>query len=216
MRPATTLFFDVDTQRDFILPDGRLYAKGAERIIPTLEAITRLARDLGVRIAGSVDRHFPSDAELARNGGLYPDHCMDGTEGQCKIDQTAPVDPVFVENRDLGEAEAAAAIAHRGEVFIEKQDVDVFNIKGNRNTQRLVAGLLKDAADVVIYGVCTDICVDCAVRGMLKYGRRLHVVTDAIAPLDAERADACLRNWRAAGVELLTFAELKSRLASRC
>jgi len=212
MRPETTLFFDSDTQRDFMLPDGKLHAKGAERIIPTLKALTQLARERGVRIAGHVDRHFPGDAELARNGGLYPDHCMDGTPGRRKIDETAPLDPFLVENREMSDSEIAAAVAHRGELFIEKQDVDMF--KGNCNTSRLIPRLLENFSDVVIYGVCTDICVDNVVRGFLPYGRRLHVVTDAIAPLEPKRAAACLKSWRESDVDLLTFEELKSRLQS--
>ncbi len=209
MRPESTLFFDVDTQCDFMLPGGRLYAQGAERIIPALKSLTQLSLDLGIRIAGHVDRHFPTDAELARNGGLYPDHCMDGTAGQRKINETAPRNPIFVENRELREDELAAALAHRGELFIEKQDVDVF--VGNRNTRKLIPRLLERVSDVVIYGVCTDICVDYVVRGLLGYGRRLHVVTDAIAPLDRDRAATCLDSWRAAGVDLLSLDESKSR-----
>ncbi len=211
MRPETTLFFDVDTQRDFILPDGKLYAKGAEKIVPALNALTELARKRGIKVAGHVDRHFPGDSELQRNGGLYPDHCMNGTPGQKKIDATAPLDPLFLENRDLSEAEIGEALAHRGELFIEKQHVDFF--QGNRNTRKLVPRLLEKFRDVVIYGVCTEICVDYVVRGLLPYRRQLHVVTDAIAPLDPKRANACLNDWRAAGVDLLAFDELKSRLA---
>jgi nicotinamidase/pyrazinamidase len=211
MRPETTLFFDVDTQRDFIVPDGKLYARGAEKIVPALKALTELARERRIKIAGHVDRHFPTDAELARNGGLYPDHCMNSTPGQKKIEATTPLRPLFVENRDLSEAEIAAALAHRGELYIEKQHVDMF--QGNRNTRKLVPRLLEKFRDVVIYGVCTDICVDYVVRGLLPYGRRLHVVTDAIAPLDPKRAKACLDEWRAADVDLLTLDELKSQLS---
>jgi nicotinamidase/pyrazinamidase len=212
MLARTTLFFDVDTQRDFMLPGGKLQAPGAARIIPMLAAVTQLARDRSVRIVGSADRHFPGDAELARNGGAYPDHCMDGTPGQCRIDETAPRNPLFVENRQMSEAELAAAIAHRGEVVIEKQEVDVF--RGNRNTQWLLDAMLEHASDVVIYGVCTDICVDSVVRGMLRYRKRLHVVTGAIAALDHERAKACLEDWRDAGVDLITLDQLVSRLYS--
>lgn len=212
MRPETTLFFDVDTQRDFIVPGGRLHASGAERVIPALKALTNLARKRGIRIAGHVDRHFPGDAELKRNGGLYPDHCMDGTDGQRKIDETAPLNPIYVENRDMSDAEIAAAVAHRGELFIEKQHVDVF--EGNRNTRKLMPRLLENVRDVVIYGVCTDICIDLSVRRLLPYGRKLHVVTDGTAPLDPARAQQCMEDWRRARVDLLTLAELESRLQS--
>ena len=56
----------------------------------------------------------------------------------------------------------------------------------------------------MIYGVVTEICIDRAVRALLGRGPRLHVVRDAIAPLDEARGRECQERWRAAGVELTT------------
>jgi nicotinamidase/pyrazinamidase len=209
MRGETTLFYDVDTQRDFVLPGGRLFIPGTDRITPQLAALTRLGRRLKIPIVASTDRHFPGDRELQRNGGEFPDHCMDGTPGQKKIDATAPLNPVFIENRDLAAAEMATALAHRGEIVLEKQLFDVF--AGNRNTQRLLTEFLAPIHDVVLYGVYTEVCLRDAVNGLLQMGPRLHVVTDAIADIGAE-GEHHRRRWKHAGVSLLTLAELTHRL----
>ena len=209
MDPRTTLFYDVDTQRDFILPQGKLSIAGTDRIIPKLAALTALARRYTIRIVASADRHFPGDAELRRNGGEYPDHCMSATAGQQKIAETAPLHPMHIENRDLSEAELAAALVHNGELVIEKQRFDVF--MGNRNAEELLRRLLPAYRDVIVYGVYTEVCVRDAVNGLLRLGARVHVVTDAIADIGA-KGDAYRSRWKTASVTLLTLAELEQQL----
>lgn len=211
MHPETTLFYDVDTQRDFVLPGGKLYIPGTNRIIPNLAAITNLARRLGIRIVASVDRHFPGDPELQRNGGEFPDHCMDGTPGHKKIDETAPLSPMFIENREMTEHEIAAALDHPGELIFEKQLFDAF--AGNRNTSKILARLLPRYRDVVVYGVYTEVCVRDALRGLIELAPRLHVVIDAIADIGPE-GELYRKQWRALGISLIRCEELKQSLTA--
>src|SRR3989344_4924987 len=89
-----TIFWDVDTQNDFMHKDGALYVPDAELIIPNLAALTEIARKNNIPVLGSVDRHFGTEeykareGELARWGGSFPDHCMNNSKGQLKIDET--------------------------------------------------------------------------------------------------------------------------------
>lgn len=91
------IFFDVDTQNDFMNKDGALYVPNAELIKPNLAKIREFARkNRGIFVMGSVDVHFGTEeykereTELQRNGGPFPDHCMCmyGTGGINKIDET--------------------------------------------------------------------------------------------------------------------------------
>ncbi len=206
MQPETTIFYDVDTQRDFLLPGGALYVPGADRIIPALAELTKIAREEQIRIVCSVDRHFPTDPELKRNGGKYDDHCMDGTEGQKKIPETEPLNPLYIPNHPLSTEELQRALNHKGEIVFEKQEFDVFI--GNLHARAILRLLLKPFSDIVLYGVYTEICVAHAVEGLLQIGPKLSIVTDAIADVGAD-ADSLRAKWKEAGVEFLTVAQLK-------
>ena len=212
MRPEKTLFYDVDTQRDFMLPGGALHVPGSEKILPVLKQMTEMARRHNIRRLCSTDRHFPTDRELRRNGGQWPDHCMDGTAGQRKVDETAPLNPHPLPNQPLSEEHLDAAIEHPGELIIEKQDVDV--IAGNRHSGKLLSRLAQKYDDIVVYGVYTDVCVDYAVKALLERGCIPYVVTDAIHEIDPDNGAAARERWRKAGVKTLTVRELEQRLSA--
>jgi nicotinamidase/pyrazinamidase len=210
MNPKTTLFYDVDTQRDFMLPEGKLYIPGAERLFPQLERLTTFARQQGIRIAGSVDCHTPSDPELLANGGEYPEHCMMGTEGQKKVTATLPDHPLWIINRPYTADELQALLRQEGEVYLEKQRFDVFS--GNQNASQVLDMLLHGKEDLVVYGVVTEVCVDQAITGLKDRPVRLHVPVDAIAALNEEQGQDTLARWRRWGVHLTTVAEVMSAL----
>jgi nicotinamidase/pyrazinamidase len=208
-----TAFLDVDTQNDFILASGALAVPGAEALRPALAALTKLARERGIRVFGSVDRHFGTadhrarEGELRRWDGPFPDHCMDSTPGQAKIPETAPADPLWIPNTpriDPGTVERAGG--HRGEVYLEKQSFSVFD---NPNAEPV----LRLAGRFVVYGVATDYCVRAAVLGLRKLGREILVVRDAIAavnvkPGDGERAIEAMASAGAGFVELPELLKL--------
>jgi nicotinamidase/pyrazinamidase len=70
------VYFDVDTQIDFLFPAGSLYVPGAEKLIP---AIAELNRKAPVLIS-TMCEHAENDEEFA----LFPAHCVAGTVGQLK------------------------------------------------------------------------------------------------------------------------------------
>ncbi len=210
LRPERTLFYDVDTQRDFMLPGGALYVPGSEKILPALKHLTELARRRKIRRICSTDRHFPGDRELARNGGKWPDHCMDGTAGQRKVEETATSNPHPLPAHRVDDEQLAKALRHGGELIIEKQDVDV--IAGNANARALLARLAADYDHVVIYGVYTDVCVDYAVNALLEHGRIPYVVVDAIHEIDPGDAAGVRERWRRRGVKTVTREQLEALL----
>lgn len=87
-----TVFFDVDTQIDFLFPSGALYVPGAEAIVATVAALNQAAPVL----VSTMDAHAEDDPEFR----IYPPHCVAGTLGQRKPSATL-VGQTFIEKQTL-------------------------------------------------------------------------------------------------------------------
>ena len=200
-----TILWDVDTQVDFVLPDGKLYVPGAEQVAPAMRLLVEAARAAGVVHVASADDHELTDAEISEQPDFqttYPPHCLRGTRGARKVDETEQEDPVPIGLELLPDR------YFRGREFlILKKNFDVFT---NPNTDRLLAAL--DPDEIVVFGVATDVCDDAAIRGFLDRGRRVRFVEDAARGLDEGRVAACIAAWRERGVEFTTADEIARSL----
>jgi len=188
------VFFDIDTQLDFVSPAGALYAMGAERIVPVVARLNRHAAANRIALVSTTDAHAENDPEFTQ----WPPHCVSGTLGQRKAPATLLDDLIVVPN--CGELPDTGGVA---QMIVEKQTVDVFEA-------RTIAPLLERlAADrFVVYGVVTEICVRLAVRGLLRYGKPLTIVADAVQALRKEDGETALADLRAAGAAVATIGEV--------
>jgi nicotinamidase/pyrazinamidase len=205
---AGTIFWDVDTQVDFMVPEGKLYVPDAVAITGNLERLTAHAREKGIPRVASVDDHTLQDPEISDAPDFretFPPHCLRGTEGQKKIAATAMLSPVVVANRPEDPAALRARLGgHRGEVLIEKSRFDVFT---NPNTGAVLDALAPET--IVVYGVAQDVCDAHAIRGFLRRGgARVVFVEDAARPIDAARGAELVEEWKRQGVTVTRTADV--------
>jgi nicotinamidase/pyrazinamidase len=191
------IFWDVDTQVDFIDPQGKLYVPGAETIVPNLRALTERAAECGILVIADVCAHQPDDEEFQ----IYPPHCLAGSSGQKKIPETVLASQYIVPNRKI---QLSKNLPSYHQVVIEKQTTDVF---GNPNTEALLQTLGAEC-DIVLYGVVTEICVDLAARGLLQRGYRVQVVQDAVRHWDEVKSSDTLSYVANHGGTLTTTREV--------
>lgn len=206
---SDVVFWDVDTQVDFMKADGRLYVPDSESIIPVLARLTEYAHTHRIRIIASSDDHVPGHRELSATPDwkeTFPDHCMRGTPGQLKIPETMLHHPLRIEPEPLDPATIGArARAHDGDILFLKHWFDVFT---NANVLPVLHALAP--ARIVLYGVALDVCDRYAVEGLLtcRGDIRLALVTDAVRAIHADQSEPLLRDWERRGVQLITSAQV--------
>lgn len=189
-----TVFVDVDTQFDFMLPAGALYVPGAEALLPGISALNRWAATRRIPVISTTDAHSESDLEFQ----TWPAHCVLGTHGQRKPEGTllaghaiVPSSPHTLQGTDAPQ------------FIVQKQQLDCFS---NPNLPTLLHNLGADR--YVVYGVVTEYCVRCAALGLLKSGARVHLVSDAIKTLREEDGERTLNEILALGGGLTTVAQI--------
>lgn len=186
------LFWDVDTQIDFLRPDGHLYVPGSEKILPHLRLLTTWAGDHHIPLISSACAHHPGDPELK----IYGEHCMAGTPGQQKVPETLLPQRFTVPNSPV----RLPDLKQFQQVIIEKQ---AFDFATNPNAQQVLSQFGRQS-EIILYGVVTEICVAAAAFSLFARASQISLVTDAIAELDPAKAGAFITQFKGRGGKLVT------------
>ena len=206
--------WEVDAQADFMLPGGKLYVPGAEKIIPNTNRLVDQARQGRVLLISSADAHQLDDPEFQQ----WPPHCVKGTAGAELIPEGRATRQLVIPNRgDFGFPKDLAAYQ---QVLLEKNTLDVFE---NPNTGALLAWVNMELAHSVapaetttgsdggpnflVFGVVTEYCVLRAADGLLRRGFRVSIVEDAIQSLDEKKGREILNELHSRGAQLITTDE---------
>jgi nicotinamidase/pyrazinamidase len=199
---VSRVLWDVDTQVDFMLPEGKLYVPGAEKTAPAMARLVAAAREARIVHVASADDHELTDPEIADDPdyqNTYPPHCLRGTTGAEKVPETRQSDPLPLALLPYPPGLIPGLIAERREILLLKKNFNVFT---NPNTEPVLEAL--DPDELVVFGVATDVCDDAAILGFLLRGRRVVFVEDAARGLDEARVEAVTKVWRERGVEFAT------------
>ena len=202
------IFWDVDTQHDFMRADGKLYVPGSEEIIETVGALTDYAHAHDIPIVASADDHVPGHRELHHEPDFretFPPHCMRGTPGQAKIAETTLRNPLEIHPEPASESLRERIRSHDGDFLLLKHWFDVFT---NENVDFLLEVLAPER--IVLYGVALDVCNRYAIEGLLQRrpAASLSLVADATRAIDAEAGKSLVERWRAAGVSIVSAADV--------
>src|SRR5579864_5123121 len=196
------IFWEVDVQRDFMLPGGKLYVPGAEKLLPNIRRLTDAARQDKVFLVSHGCFHTPDDPEFK----IFPPHCVKGTAGAELVPEALTEKVVRVPND--AQAKLPEDLSQYQQILLEKQTLNIFE---SRHADALVQRL-GSQAEFVVFGVVTEYCVSFAAKGLLERGRRVAVVQDAIETLKPEDGSKTIADLQRLGARIITTDQAVSAL----
>jgi nicotinamidase/pyrazinamidase len=196
------IFWEVDVQADFMLPGGKLYGPGAEKLLPRIRRLTDAARQGRVFLVSHGCFHTPDDPEFK----MFPPHCVKGSPG-AELVSEALTDKVARVPNEM-EAQIPADLFRYQQILLEKQTLDIFQ---SRHADALL-NRLGSQAQFVVFGVFTEYCVALAAKGLLVRGRRVALVKDAIETLNPEEGRKTIADLQRLGARLTTTDQVLSAL----
>ncbi|MGH9304925.1 MAG: cysteine hydrolase family protein [Acidimicrobiales bacterium] len=165
--PASTALLIVDMQNDFLLEDAPLPAAGGLGVIPVISGLASVARACGMRVVFTKEMHRADHSDFGIELDFEPPHCIEGTTGPDIVIGLAP---------------------EPGDIVIEgKRRYNGF--LGTDLDLVLRAGRVEN---LIVTGVCTDVCVSATVQHARNLDYRCFVVRDAVAGTSPERHEAAL------------------------
>jgi len=173
---AATALLVIDVQNDFADPAGSLAVARAARILPRVNAEIAEAVAAGALVAYTQDWHPETTPHFAKDGGIWPVHCVAGTWG-AKLHPELNVEGPIVRKGSNGED------GYSGFTMRDPQTGE------ERPTE--LEGLLREwgVERVVVCGLATDYCVNATALDAQRLGFETTVLTSAIAAVNLQPGD---------------------------
>jgi nicotinamidase/pyrazinamidase len=197
------ILWGVDMQADFMLPGGKLYVPGAEKLLPNIQKLTNAARNGRVFFVSHGCFHPPDDPEFE----TFPPHCVKGTPGSDYIEHATTKRVVRVPNQP--DASLPANLSEFQQILLEKQTLNIFE---TRFADKLVDQLPRNA-HFLVFGVVTEYCVRFAAKGLLERGRAVSVIEDAIETLNPEEGKKTIAELKSMGAKVISTDQALGLLA---
>lgn len=201
------IFWNVDTQVDFVSPNGKLYVPGAELLKANWKKLTQLAKSKSLIVVNTADWHYSNSSELSQNPDFintFPQHCMANTTGADFVEETKPENPLIIDWETETEISNEIIDVRKYRNYVVRKDAfDVF--KGNCYTEQILK--LLSPKTVIVYGVTTNVCVNDAVLGLAERVNKVIVIENAIKELP--NIPLPFENWKKLGVVLLQLTEIE-------
>lgn len=189
----TTALVVVDLQNDFADPAGGLSVAGGDAIVPIVNGEIAMATSAGATVVFTQDWHPETTPHFAKDGGIWPVHCLGDTWGaEIHPDVTTPDAALRVRKGTNGE-DGYSGFTMRDPVSGETVATELEGLLRERSIDR-----------VVVVGLATDYCVKATALDAARLGFDTALLTDAIAAVDLAPGDGAraIDEMRDAGVRL--------------
>ena len=159
----------VDVQKDFC-PGGALPVPEGDKIIPNLNKYVEIFRKNGGKIYATRDWHPENHISFKEHGGLWPKHCVQGTEGaEFHPNLKLPEDAVIISKGTDPLREAYSGF-------------EGTDLKKKLKQEGIVR--------VFVGGLATEYCVKNTVLDAIKFGFETVLLMDAIKGIDLKPSDS--------------------------
>jgi nicotinamidase/pyrazinamidase len=182
----------VDVQNDFADPNGSLYVREGETVVPVANAQIAEAEEAGALVIYTQDWHPESTPHFEKDGGLWPVHCVHDTWGAMFHPGLLVVGDVV--RKGTGGEDGYSAFSVRDPL-------------GGDTAPTILPGLLaeRDIERIVICGLATDFCVVESVTDARDLGYPVTVIRDGVRAVDrkAGSGNRAVEMMLHAGAELV-------------
>jgi nicotinamidase/pyrazinamidase len=184
-----TALIVVDVQNDFADPGGSLHVPGGEDVVAPIDALVTTALEGGASVVYTQDWHPPATPHFASGGGIWPDHCVQGTWG-AELHPGLRVRGAVVRKGSSGE-DGYSGFTMRDPVSGETTPTELDALLRARGIER-----------VVVTGLATDYCVRATALDAVALGYATRAPRSLMRAVDlvAGDGDRAIAEMAAAGV----------------